>query len=245
MPLRDHFRPPLDNYASWTGFHGGWPMVIVQHMIKSLPDGYIAEPRAQIGGYYEIDVAAFERDDLPASSFALGNGNGVAIAVAAPPTPTLTLETDLPDQYEYEVLVYDQKRGRRLVAAIEIVSPANKDRPEHRQAFVAKSLALLQQGVSVSIVDLVTVRGFNLYAELLDQIGLADPKFPTESPPLYAVTCRTRKTTKRGLLDVWSFPMNLGQPLPAIPIWLAEDRPLTVDLEASYEETCRVLRLPL
>jgi hypothetical protein len=35
------------------------------------------------------------------------------------------------------------------VAAIEIVSPANKDRPEHRRKFVAKCAALLQQGVSV------------------------------------------------------------------------------------------------
>ena len=30
-----------------------------------------------------------------------------------------------------EVLVYDEKRHCWLVAAVEIVSPANKDRPEH------------------------------------------------------------------------------------------------------------------
>jgi hypothetical protein len=29
MPLRDHFRPPLDDLTSWEGFHGGWPMMIV------------------------------------------------------------------------------------------------------------------------------------------------------------------------------------------------------------------------
>lgn len=48
------------------------------------------------------------------------------------------------------------------MAAIEIVSPANKDRPEHRHAFVAKCAALLQNQVSVTIVDLVTTRGFYL-----------------------------------------------------------------------------------
>jgi hypothetical protein len=52
--------------------------------------------------------------------------------------------------------VYDQRRGRHLVAAVEIVSPANKDRPENRRAFVTKGAALLQQGVCVSLVDLVT-----------------------------------------------------------------------------------------
>ena len=54
---------------------------------------------------------------------------------------------------EYEIRVFDQKRQCRLVAAVAIVSPANKDRPEHCQAFVAKCAALLQQRVSVTIVD--------------------------------------------------------------------------------------------
>ncbi len=38
------------------------------------------------------------------------------------------MELDPTDLYEYEVLIFDQQRGRELVAAIEIVSPANKDR---------------------------------------------------------------------------------------------------------------------
>jgi hypothetical protein len=29
MPLRDHFRPPLDDITSWEGFHGRWPAMIV------------------------------------------------------------------------------------------------------------------------------------------------------------------------------------------------------------------------
>src|SRR5262249_56534052 len=65
---------------------------------------------------------------------------------------------------EYEVRVFDTDRGRRLVAAVEVISPANKDRPEQRRLFVAKCAALLQQRVAVSIIDLVTVRDFNLYA---------------------------------------------------------------------------------
>lgn len=57
------------------------------------------------------------------------------------------------------------RRGRRLLAAIEIVSPANKDRLEHRRALVAKCSALLQQRVAVSLVDLVTTRHFHLYGD--------------------------------------------------------------------------------
>ena len=81
---------------------------------------------------------------------------------------------DLPDQDEYEVRVYDTELERRLVAAVEIVSPGHKDRPESRRAFVAKCATLLRQDVSVSIVDIVTIRPFNFYAELLTFLGPGD-----------------------------------------------------------------------
>src|SRR5262249_12118398 len=59
--------------------------------------------------------------------------------------------------------------------AIEIVSPSNKDRPESRRAFVARVAALLRRDISVSIVDLVTIRRFNLHADLLELIGGTPP----------------------------------------------------------------------
>ena len=34
-----------------------------------------------------------------------------------------------------------------------------------------------------------------------------------------------------------------GRPLPQLPIWLDIDLGVTLDLEASYEDTCRVLRI--
>jgi hypothetical protein len=66
-----------------------------------------------LGTAFEIDVSAYEQDE---------------------PVAALTLETELPDQDEYEVQIYDERHGRRLVAAIELISPANKDRPESRRA---------------------------------------------------------------------------------------------------------------
>ena len=186
MPLRDHFRPPLDNIASWEGFHGGWPMVIVQQLRKQMPAGYVAEPRVHSGSQVEIDVAAFAKDDpAPFSRVRESEENGaVATAVWAPAAASLAVETDLPDFDEYEVRIYDARRGRHLVAAIEIVSPANKDRPEHRNAFVGKCAALVQKGVAVSIVDLVTVRHFNLYADVLAFLGHSDPTLSAPPPDI-------------------------------------------------------------
>jgi hypothetical protein len=218
---------------------------MVMQLARSLPPGYVAEPRVHLGALFEIDITAFERNDRPAQPPPTGNGaGGTATATWAPPRPTLTLETDLPEQYAYEVHVYDIERERRLVAAVEIVSPANKDRPEHRRAFVAKTATLLQQGVCVSVVDLVTVRQFNLYADLLALIDRSDPALGNDPPHLYAATCRGRKTEHRPLLDTWFDPLAVGRPLPTLPLWLTDDTGVLLDLEASYEETCRVLRIP-
>jgi len=167
----------------------------------------------------------------------------VGTATWAPPEPTSVLEADLSEQYEYEVLVYDQSRGRTLVAAIEIVSPANKDRPENRRAFVSKCAALLQSRVCVSIVDLVTTRQFNLYADLLDLIGQKDLTFGPTPPSIYAATCRGKKVRERPRLEIWAYPLVVGRALPTLPIWLQDDLAVSLDLELSYEETCRALRI--
>ena len=244
MPLRDHFRPPVWTQASWEGFHGGWPMTMVQQLSRELPPEFTAEPRVHLGSYFEIDVCAYEPDEQhPMVGPAPNDSGGVATATWAPPEPTLAVEADLSEQYEYEVLVYDQSRGRILVAAVEIVSPANKDRPENRRAFATKCAALLQKRVCVSILDLVTTRQFNLYADLLDLIGQTDPSLAPTPPPIYAATCRGRKVGERPRLEFWAYPLVVGRKLPTLPLWLRDDLAVSLDLEASYEETCRALRI--
>src|SRR5580698_3824838 len=135
MPLRDHFRPPVDDVHSWDELHGGWPMMIVQELVQILPEPYFAAPGVHLGTLYEIDVGT-HRDPVPESTGLEGGEGGVGVVAYAPPKPTLTLEPRLPNQDIYEVRIYDSRRNRQLVAAIEIVSPSNKDRPENRATFI-------------------------------------------------------------------------------------------------------------
>jgi len=199
MPLRDHFRPPLDDSRSWDELHGAWPTVIVMALNPKLPPRYVAAPRVHLGPQ---------------------------------------------EQDEYEVRVYDTQRHRRLVAAVEIISPANKDRPEHRRAFVAKCAALLQQQVSVALVDLVTTRHFNLYVDLLELIGQTDPSLAPEPPVVYATACRWAREGDARHFQAWTHTLAIGQPLPTLPLWLADNLAVPLELEATYEETCRILRIP-
>ena len=176
MPLRDHFHPPISVRSSCGSLHAQWPATIVADLNKRLPPQYIASPRVQLGTSFEIDVAATEQDE--ATTLVDQNRlEGGAVALWAPPQPTLAFATELPGQDVYEVQIFETE-WRGLVAAIEIVSPANKDRPENRRAFAAKCTTLLQQGVSVSIVDLVTTRRSNLYGDVLELLA----RIPTGAP---------------------------------------------------------------
>ncbi len=238
MPLRDHFRSPVNDTHSWDEVHGQWPGEIVRDLTTILPTGFRAAPKVHLGSAFEVDVAGYDLDtrdpDAPPSS----DGGTATLTTQS---PTHTVEVDLSDQDEYEIRVYDTERGRQLVAAIEIVSPSNKDRTTAREVFVGKVTALLREGVCVSLVDLVSVRQANLYTELLAKLGRSDPALAPTPPHLYAVTLRARKSKRRKLLDAWFYPMTVGQPLPTLPLWLAPDLHVMLPLEPSYQETCRVL----
>ncbi|MHC5539686.1 DUF4058 family protein [Singulisphaera rosea] len=238
MPLRDHFHPPLDSLASWEGFHGQWPAMIVLDLVGRLPSRFSAEPRVRVGAEIEIDVAGFEDD----SQDALGSDPSEGLAFA-PSEPSIAVETELLAYGAYEVRIFDVRRARRLVAAIELVSPANKDLPESRQVFVDKCEALLRQSVSVIVVDLVTSKHYNLYAELLALVGQIDPAFTPAPPATYAVACRWVLRGRKHVLETWSSPLHLGQHLPTLPLWLAEDLAIPLDLESSYEAKCQVFRI--
>lgn len=243
MPLRDHFRPPLSEEFQWTGIHAGWPMVITQHLARQLPPGYSASPRVQIGIGYEIDFGARRKVTPPGQNghHAPEGGGGVAMAVAI--RPTLDTEIELAEPDTFEIMIYEMNPERRLVAAIEFLSPSNKHGPEERGQFVVKCAGLLRQGVCVAIVDLVTIRPANLYADLLRRNGITDPTVGDPPSPIYtAVLRRNPKPPWRGVQG-WYTPLRVGEPLPPVQIWLSKELPLSVDLETTYTETLQALRI--
>ena len=78
----------------------------------------------------------------------------------------------------------------------------------------------------------------------MDFIGRPDLAAGIQDTFLYAATLRGRKRLRqRPLLDAWFYPMIVGQPLPSLPIWLDVDLRVMLELEASYEETCRLLHI--
>jgi hypothetical protein len=44
-------------------------------------------------------------------------------------------------------------------------------------------------------------------------------------------------------LETWARGLEIGCHLPTLPLWLAADFAVPLELESTYEETCRVLRI--
>ena len=190
MPLLDHFRPPLSARRHWHAFHNTWATSLAADLNQRLPEGYFAEPNVQFG--IEIDVAALA--EAPSGSGGIGRpefATPMALTGSAGgwevPAPTQTIPISIITDI-VEVVVFDGEGGPTLAAAIELVSPANKDRPAHRNAFVYQCAAYLQQGIGLILVDRVTDRKANLHDELLACIGeVAHPPWEAE---LYAAAYR-------------------------------------------------------
>ena len=200
MPLRDHFHSS-STYLKWEALHGGWPMMIAQRLNSLLPEEYIAQPSVRLGDMMAIDIAALERESGRRSSSGLDDEGSLMVASWAPPQPQILLDTEFPEPSEYVVNIYTQDEFR-LVAAVELVSPSNKDRPENRKTFVNKCEALLKKDVCVTIVDLVTSRTANLYGELLDELDAQ--RTAVSRSTIYAATCRGDVRACAGVLNAGS-----------------------------------------
>ncbi len=99
----------------------------------------------------------------------------------------------------------------------------------------------MRKGVAVSVVDLVTIRRFNLYAQLMAFVGHPDPVMTADGPATYAASCRWVTKGTRARLEAWSHAVTVGQPLPTLPLWLADSLVVALDLEPSYEQACHDL----
>jgi hypothetical protein len=60
---------------------------------------------------------------------------------------------------------------------------------------------------------------------------------------LYAVAYRPVPGDGQTEVQIWEESLTLGQPLPNLPLWLKTGQCLPLELEATYEQTCRELRL--
>ena len=97
MPLRDHFRSPVNDTHSWDEVHGQWPGEIVRDLTTILPAGFRAAPRVHLDLPFEVNVRTC---DLNTRDPEAAPDGGTAAQSAL--SPTFTVEAALSEQDEYE-----------------------------------------------------------------------------------------------------------------------------------------------
>lgn len=242
MPLFDHFRSPLSERRPWESFQTTWASCIADLLNEDgLPEGYIALEHVRAGAPIEIDVGTFS-SDIPSEGDASSATSTLPTTVWTPAAPPLQLPATFPPTCTVEIR--SNEGGRTLVAAIELVSPANKDRHVTKRTFDSMYATYLSKGIGLVVVDVVTTRLGNLHNELVDWLGWPTPDALFDAEPPYSVAYRPMHSDDEDRIETWTFPLALGDDLPTAPLSLGAELCLPLDLEASYSETCRRRRIP-
>jgi hypothetical protein len=126
--------------------------------------------------------------------------------------------------------------GHRLIALLEIVSPANKDRLESVEEFVTKAVEALDLGIHVLLLDLFPPgvhdpRG--MHGAVWNQFDEAPYDLPVDEP-LTAASYAAGPP-----VEAYLEHFAVGSPLPEMPLFLRSDRYIPVPLEGTYQAAYR------
>ena len=230
MPLHD-----WTDERGWDSVHPFWLAYLVEWIQPRLPEGY----KAFLGG-------------VPALTVASGNGKpDVSVRRWEPEPPaekpvadTGILEPDLEVsvtvRLDPQQAVHIDFHGQ-LIAAIELVSPRNKDRTDSKETYANRYLGYLRLGVHLMLVDVLPrPRGVSFADAIAAGLGMELPPLP----PPFAVAYRVGEVIPVGedmgsLVGVWRRPLGVGQPLPLLPLPLNVHHAVLIDLEETYQRAAR------
>jgi hypothetical protein len=123
--------------------------------------------------------------------------------------------------------------GHRLVALLETVSPANKDRQEHVEAFAQKAAEALDAGIHVLLVDLFPPGSHDpggMHGVI--QSFLQDSSEPYNRPPDEPLTLANCAAGPE--VEIYLEHLAPGAPLAEMPLFLSPDRYVGAPLESTY-----------
>jgi hypothetical protein len=211
MPLRDHFHGETAIELPWPTMAQAWLVSLMRWLKRRLKeDDYRAYP--------EVFVESGVRYELNAGDLC---------------GPRLTIPAVFPDRVE--VIVHQPNASAHPVGVVTLVMPRVKAEPARRAAFVRCCVAHLHHGTGLVLIDVVADGSPSLHNAILDEIA------PPGTERLDAAqTCVVTYGPNRGLergsnvIQVWTHPAPIGQPLPTVPFLLADRKVVFLDLEGTY-----------
>lgn len=235
MPLHD-----WNDDRGWDSVYPIWLTYLIEWVQPRLPDGF----KALLGGVPALTVgSANGRPDVSVRKWDSAEPIREAL------TGTAILEPDLEANVNIRLdphrAVHIDFHGQ-LIAAIEIVSPRNKDREDAKETYTNRYLGYLRLGVHLMLVDVLPrPRNFSFTDAISTGLGL---NLPPQSSP-FAVTYRVGGLIPVGeemgsRIAVWRRSLEIGQPLPTLPLPLSIHQAVMIDLEESYKRAAERAYLP-
>jgi hypothetical protein len=228
MPVHDWTRVDAGIFHD---FHNAW-VIELRNALNGglLPSGYYALTEQHAGGPIP-DVLTLHPTAAGAPP-PLPQDSGVATVTKTRPRAQRKLSARALPKIRRKTVAVRHVSGHRIVALLEIVSPANKDRRRSVTEFVNKAIAALQFGVHVTLVDLFPPGRHNpdgMHAALWDRI---EPDESYDLPEGQRLTLAAY--TAASPLKAWLNHLLVGDALPDTPLFLTASRYIDLPLESTY-----------
>lgn len=233
MPIHDWARVTAGTFHA---FHLAW-MAELQRTLNSgiLPQGYYALAE-QVAGEIGPDVLTLqdrESEETPPAASENTNGGSVAVADAPPQVSVTAIATEaMLLAARRRRLVIRHLTGDRIVALVEIVSPGNKERRSTLDAFDNQTIAALDQGYHLLIIDLLPPSSFDpqgIHGTIWERIDGPGYAAPFDRPLTLAAYVSAETIT------AYVEPVAVGAELPDMPLFLDPGHYVNVPLEPTYQ----------
>lgn len=215
-------------------FHNAW-ITELRNAFNGglLPPGFYAQGE-QYAGEIHTDVLTLHSGHDPAAPA----GGGLAVVEETPPRVSRRVASSEAAHVRAarRTLVIRHSSGHRIIALLEIVSPANKDRPRSVGDFVDKAVSALRQGIHLLVVDLFPPGLHDpqgMHALIWEAYGDELDAPPREKPVALA------SYLARPLPEAFLEFVGRGDLLPAMPLFLDPHAYVGVPLAETYAAAYR------
>lgn len=195
-----------------------------------LPEGNYALSE-QHAGKYIADVLTLHTSPPPELSRPPAGGVSV---VEAPPKVRHKLSLSSAARSRRKTLTIRHSSGHRIIALVEIISPANKDRREHVDEFLDKMEDALHHNVHVLLVDLFPPSRHDpngMHGAVWQRLGDEADKVPSDE------TLTLASYVADEIAKAYVEHLAVGDELSDMPLFLDPDYYVSIPLEKTYQST--------
>lgn len=203
-----------------------------------LPQGYYALAEQHVGRPITDVLTLHASPPPPMPPLPLPPARGGIAVAEAPPRTRRKHSIEPAALMRRRTLAIRHVSGHRLVALLEIVSPANKDRLRHVEEFAAKVADALDAGVHVLLIDLFppgTHDPYSMHGEVLRRLEQSDE--PYDLPADEPLTLASYAAGPR--VEIYAEHLAVGALLPEMPLFLCPDRYINAPLEPTSQAAYR------